>query len=161
MERHGFIHDMLDVKVLLLYLMSRVNEPVDVQKIYELAYQDDCLSYFDVAEALPQMVETGHLEKQEDEHYVITDKGRETVEITHDGGIVSVYANLDSGNVAVKEGDEVNSGALIGYVGDTSLSELADESHLHFGIKVNGVNVNPLDYISEDSKKASLSITEV
>lgn len=84
-----------------------------------------------------------------------------TVEITHDGGIVSVYANLDSGNVAVKEGDEVNSGALIGYVGDTSLSELADESHLHFGIKVNGVNVNPLDYISEDSKKASLSITEV
>ena len=24
MEQHGFIHDMLDVKVLILYLMSRV-----------------------------------------------------------------------------------------------------------------------------------------
>ena len=84
MERHGFIHDILDVKLLILYVMSLVEEPVTAQTIYELCYQDECLSYFDVQEAVPQMVETGHLEKQEDEHYVITDKGRETVEITHD-----------------------------------------------------------------------------
>ena len=84
-----------------------------------------------------------------------------TVEISHDGGIVSVYSNLSSLDIAVKEGDTVQSGALIGKVGDTSISELADESHLHFAIKVNGVSVNPLDYISEDSKKASLGITEL
>jgi len=83
-----------------------------------------------------------------------------TVEISHDGGIVSVYSNLAT-TVEVKEGDTVASGALIGTVGDTSLSELADEAHLHFAIKVNGVSVNPLDYISEDSKKASLGITEI
>ena len=57
MERHGFIHDMLDVKVLILYIMSRAMYPVDLQKIYELSYQDDGLSYFDVAQAVPQMVE--------------------------------------------------------------------------------------------------------
>ena len=51
MERHGFVHDMLDVKVLILYIMARVAYPVDLQKIYELSYQDDGLSYFDVAEA--------------------------------------------------------------------------------------------------------------
>lgn len=84
-----------------------------------------------------------------------------TVEITHDGGIVSVYANLASANIAVKEGDEIQSGALIGMVGDTSLSELAEEPHLHFGVKVDGVNVNPLDYISEASKESSLGITDV
>ncbi len=84
-----------------------------------------------------------------------------TVEITHDGGIVSVYANLASADIAVKEGDEVQSGALIGMVGDTSLSELAEEPHLHFGVKVEGVSVNPLDYISEASKEASLGITDV
>lgn len=83
------------------------------------------------------------------------------VEVTHEGGIVSVYANLSSADVAVKEGDEIKSGALIGKVGDTSLSELADEPHLHFAVKVNGVSVNPLDYISDDSKQASLGITEV
>lgn len=80
-----------------------------------------------------------------------------SIEISHEGGITSVYSNLDS-SVAVKEGDSVKCGTLIGYVGDTSLSELADEAHLHFAIKVEGVSVNPLDYISEDSKKASLGI---
>ena len=48
----GFIHDMLDVKILILYVMARVMYPVDLQKIYELAYQDDCLSYFDLAQAV-------------------------------------------------------------------------------------------------------------
>ncbi len=84
-----------------------------------------------------------------------------TVEITHEGGIVSTYSNLATASITVNEGDEVKSGALLGKVGDTSLSELADEAHLHFGIKVNGVSVNPLDYISEDSKQASLGITDV
>lgn len=84
-----------------------------------------------------------------------------TVEITHDGGIVSVYSNLALTDIAVKEGDTVKAGALIGLVGDTSLSELADEAHLHFGVKVDGVSVNPLDYISEESKEVSLGITEV
>lgn len=84
MERHGFIHDILDVKILILYVMSLVEEPVSAQTIYELCYQDECLSYFDVQEAIPQMVETGHLEQQENGCFVITDKGRETEEITQD-----------------------------------------------------------------------------
>ena len=66
MERRGFIHDMLDVKILILYVMDRVMYPVDAQKIYELCYQDDCLSYFDVVQAIPQMVASGHLLQQED-----------------------------------------------------------------------------------------------
>ena len=81
-----------------------------------------------------------------------------TVEITHTGGIVSVYSNLSSDGITVNEGDSVKAGAKLGVVGDTSLTELADEAHLHFEIKVGGVSVNPLDYISEDSKKASLGI---
>ena len=84
-----------------------------------------------------------------------------TVEISHDGGILTVYSNLSPADIAVREGQAVESGALIGKVGDSSISELADEAHLHFAIKVNGVSVNPLDYITEDSKKASLGITEL
>lgn len=83
MERHGFIHDMLDLKVLLLFMMARLQYPVNVQKAYELALQDDCVSYFDVAEALPQMVETGHL-KCENGYYSITEKGIETGKLTDD-----------------------------------------------------------------------------
>ena len=83
------------------------------------------------------------------------------MEIDHGGEIVSIYSNLGATGIAVKEGDLIESGDLIGVVGDTSLSELADEPHLHFGVKVSGVSVNPLDYISEDSKSASLGMTEV
>lgn len=80
-----------------------------------------------------------------------------TVEVTHDGGIVSVYSNLAS-EVAVKVGDAVNAGDKLGTVGDTSLTELADESHLHFEILVSGVSVNPLDYISDQSKSEDLGV---
>lgn len=81
----GFIQDMLDVKVLILYIMSRVLYPVDLQKIYELAYQDDKLSYFDLAQAVPQMVESGHLEEVEADRFAITEKGREACAVTEDG----------------------------------------------------------------------------
>lgn len=84
MERRGFVHDMLDVKVLILYIMARVSYPVDLQKIYELSYQDDCLSYFDVAQAVPQLVESGHLEQVDGERYVITERGREAGAVTED-----------------------------------------------------------------------------
>lgn len=82
-----------------------------------------------------------------------------TVEVSHDGGIVTRYSNLGE-SVAVKEGDTIASGALIGTVGDSSISELAEEPHLHFEMLVGGVSVNPLDYISEQSKEASLGIVE-
>ncbi len=83
-----------------------------------------------------------------------------TVEITHDGGIVTKYSNLAKDGATPTVGAEVARGERIGTVGDTSLSELAEEAHLHFELKVNGASVNPLDYITEESKKASLGITE-
>ncbi len=81
-----------------------------------------------------------------------------SVEVTHPDGIVSVYSNLDGDTIAVKVGDSVKTGAKLGTIGDTSLTELADEPHLHFSVKVNGKAVNPLDYITEESKSASLGI---
>ena len=76
MQRLGFIHDMLDVKVLILFVMARVSYPVNIQQIYELSYQDDCLSYFDVCTAVPEMVKSGHLKEVEDSNFVITEKGK-------------------------------------------------------------------------------------
>lgn len=84
MQRLGFIHDMLDVKVLILFVMSRVGYPVDTQEIYELCYQDECLSYFDVCTAIPEMVTSGHLEEVEGGKYQITAKGKETCSLTED-----------------------------------------------------------------------------
>ena len=82
-----------------------------------------------------------------------------TVEITHQDGSKTLYSNLsDTGLVA--NGTEVKQGAKIGVVGDSAISELADEAHLHFELLVDGKSVNPLDRISEESKKTSLGIGE-
>lgn len=84
MQRLGFIHDMLDVKVLILYVTARASYPMSTQEIYEVCYVDDCLSYFDVCTAIPEMVKSGHLKELNDGKYEITDKGREDGELTAD-----------------------------------------------------------------------------
>ena len=84
MQRLGFIHDMLDVKILILFVMSRVSYPVTTSEIYELCYQDECLSYFDVCTAIPEMVKSGHLKQLDEEKYAITDKGRADGSLTED-----------------------------------------------------------------------------
>ena len=96
MQRLGFIHDMMDVKVLILYVMSRVNYPVTVQQIYELCYQDECLSYFDVCTAVPEMVESNHLNPLEDDTYEITPKGREAGALTQDSVAFSVRQRAEN-----------------------------------------------------------------
>jgi len=90
MQRLGFIHDMMDVKVLVLYVMSRVNYPVTVQQIYELCYQDECLSYFDVCTAVPELVKSLHLQELENNCYEITQKGRADGSLTQDSIAFSV-----------------------------------------------------------------------
>ena len=84
MQRLGFIHDMMDVKILILFVTARSNYPLTNQEIYELCYQDECLSYFDVCTAIPEMVASGHLKQLEDERYEITEKGRSDGAITED-----------------------------------------------------------------------------
>ena len=82
-----------------------------------------------------------------------------TVELTHKNGMKTLYSNLaKDGSIAVSVGDELKQGGLIGTVGDSAMSELADEAHLHFEMLVNDVAVNPLDYFTESSKSASLGL---
>ena len=83
MQRLGFIHDMMDVKVLILYVTARADYSMTCQEIYEVCYQDECLSYFDVCTALPEMVDSGHL-TQEGDKYTITEKGRQDGSLTED-----------------------------------------------------------------------------
>lgn len=84
MKRLGFIHDMMDVKVLILFVAARSSYALSCQEIYELCYQDDCVSYFDICTAIPELVKSGHLRETETEKYEITEKGREDGALTED-----------------------------------------------------------------------------
>lgn len=76
MPRYGFIHDKLEIKFLILYLMARVAAPIDFPTLTDLTMCDDGIDYFEFAEAAAELVESGHLTLK-DGLYSITDKGRE------------------------------------------------------------------------------------
>ncbi len=64
--------------------------------------------------------------------------------IDHDNGYKTRYAHLQRGNAfAVKEGDEVKRGQLIGFMGSTGRSA---GPHLHYEVLKNGKQVNPIGY---------------
>ncbi len=64
--------------------------------------------------------------------------------INHGNGYKTRYAHLQRGNAfAVKEGDMVKRGQLIGFMGSTGRSA---GPHLHYEVIKNGKQVNPIGY---------------
>lgn len=67
------------------------------------------------------------------------------VEMSHAGGFVTKYMGLN-GTEDISVGSEVNSGEVIGTVGECR-GENVTEPHLHFEMYKNGEAVNPTDYL--------------
>lgn len=65
--------------------------------------------------------------------------------IDHSFGYTSIYAHLNDFNVRV--GQKVQRGDIIGFVGNTGTSVA---NHLHYEIKLNGVNIDPVNFYFED-----------
>lgn len=68
------------------------------------------------------------------------------VEVKGGNDLIAVYGSLKE-EPPVKAGTRVNAGDVIGYVGDTAVSECGDKSHLHFELLKNEKYVNPEDHI--------------
>lgn len=69
-----------------------------------------------------------------------------SVEVLHDGNIISKYKNLDE-NIYVKEGDSINGGQVIGKIGKSAIIEIREKPHLHFELWTGGEPINPSSYI--------------
>jgi Peptidase family M23 len=69
--------------------------------------------------------------------------------IDHGFGYTTIYAHLSDFNV--RKGQKVQRGDVIGFVGSTGMSVA---NHLHYEIKLNGVNVDPVNYYFEDLSSA-------
>lgn len=66
------------------------------------------------------------------------------VMISHGSRLYTVYMHCS--RLAVKQGDTVERGQIIAYVGSTGIST---GSHLHFGVSKDGAYVNPMRYVSQ------------
>lgn len=71
------------------------------------------------------------------------------VEVDHENGIHSVYANL-AAQPPVAAGDRVTMGQVVGSVGSTALGEVNQVSHLHFAMKQDGMSTDPTLYLASD-----------
>lgn len=70
------------------------------------------------------------------------------VKIKHDNGMYTLYGHMKYGSVAVKVGDRVKRGQVIGYMGNTGYSFGA---HLHFEVRnENDKYVDPTQYVDGD-----------
>ena len=72
-----------------------------------------------------------------------------TVAVSHANGLTSYYMNLQKdlpGDVTV--GRELKAGDVIGGIGETMITEIADASHLHFELKRGDNYVDPMDYLT-------------
>lgn len=81
-ERFGFIHEKLDIKILILFILRRLPGVVERDILADIAQCDGGVGYFDFSDCLSELVEAGQV-SEEDEGYRITEKGAvncETVE---------------------------------------------------------------------------------
>jgi hypothetical protein len=74
----GYIRDKLDVKFLILFVMSCLDIEVTFDDVAEMAMIDNAMTYFDVSDAFYEMVESGHVEANGD-LYRITERGRQVL----------------------------------------------------------------------------------
>ena len=74
------------------------------------------------------------------------------VAVKHGGEAYTIYKNLNTELPAsVVVGASVKAGDVIGTVGNSASVEVSEEPHLHLEMTVNGLQVDPTQYLDEDA----------
>jgi len=79
-ERYGFIHEKLDIKLLILFVLRHLPAAIDAERLAELVLIDGGIGYFDYKECLAELVNTAQIEEADGE-YRVTAKGSRNCEV--------------------------------------------------------------------------------
>jgi len=100
-ENYGFIHENIEIKVLILFIMRRLPEPVTKEVLAELTMCDGGVTYFDVTECISRLVRTKHL-RLEDNKYSLTAKGLRNGEVLEKNLPYSVRTRAEEATARVR-----------------------------------------------------------
>lgn len=81
------------------------------------------------------------------------------ITILHPDGTKTIYGNLREDS-AVSEGTNVKAGEVIAKIGKTAALEILEEPHLHFEVIYQGKNVNPIDFLPNETYNSNTAENE-
>ena len=94
MDRFGFIHEKLDIKILILFILRRLPGVVDRETLGELCQCDNGIGYFDYSDCLSELTENGNV-IETPEGYQITEKGARNADAVESSLPYSVRMKAD------------------------------------------------------------------
>lgn len=80
-DGQGFIHEELDLKILILYILSKLSGPIDIYQLFDICKCDNAVGYFDYSQCLNDLIDNANIavSDEDDECVLITGKGRTNV----------------------------------------------------------------------------------
>ena len=97
------MQEKLDIKILILFILRRLPGEVDGETLANLALSDGAAGYFEYAECLAELEDSGHVER-EGNAYRITEKGNRNCEIVESSLPYTLRSHLEKKLSPMAEG---------------------------------------------------------
>ena len=103
MEGFRPMQEKLDIKILILFILRRLPEAVEGETLANLALADGAAGYFEYAECLAELEDSGHVERK-GHTYRITEKGNRNCEIVESSLPFTLRSHLEKKLSPMAEG---------------------------------------------------------
>ena len=102
MDNLGFIHEELDLKILILYILKRLPAEIEPEELFSLCQSDGAVGWFDFSICLSDLTESGHVEMI-DGACGITEKGRKNADTVENSLPFSVRQRAEKAAASMTE----------------------------------------------------------
>ncbi len=96
------LENKLDVKVFILYLMNKVDSPLEYTTVNDIVLQDEFVNYFDFALCFSELLDAGQVEEVGSDGdvklYKVSESGKESLE-SYESSLLSVIRDHASKSV--------------------------------------------------------------